>query len=86
MKNGQNFYHVYHVVALYELALTTAVPEQKKIMIDMAARWYDYVLHPPRNRPRDAFSEPDSFVKKITRFRANRHNYNFEELRRAAAG
>ncbi|MGD0142968.1 MAG: D-glucuronyl C5-epimerase family protein [Rhizomicrobium sp.] len=86
MKDGRNFYHVYHVVALYELALGARVPEQKKILIDMAARWHDYIVRPARHRAESGFSDPDSFVKKITRFRANRHAYNFEELRRAATG
>ncbi len=89
MKYGQNFYHIYHVVALYELALTTPDPAHKKVLTDFAAHWMDYTRSPKHHHltGRVSFSEPDSFVKKIARFRAVPNTYGFEELRaKATAG
>ena len=84
LKKGRNFYHMYHVVALYELALTSSMPAQRKVLTDMAARWHAYTLGAAQDRGRGTFFEPDIFTKKIARFRADGHRHSFDELRRNA--
>ena len=86
MKDGENFYHLYHVVALYELALVTADPSQRKILTESASKWLAYTRD-PKHRPvasSATFAEPDDFVKKIERFRVLPNKYGFEELQARA--
>jgi hypothetical protein len=86
IKNSENFYHSYHIVALYELAITAADPAQRKILADCANRWLDYTKSSKHDHliGKASFAPPESFVKKITRFRALPHNHSLEELRALA--
>jgi hypothetical protein len=86
IKKSENFYHGYHVVALYELAITTPDPAQRKIIADFANRWLDYIKSPKHDHliGKASFVPPESFVKKITRFRALPHTHSFDELRALA--
>ncbi len=80
VKRDENFYHSYHVTALYELSLTTPFADQRKVITDYAARWLGYVADQPSGKR--VFVDPVSFVKKIERFRIIPHQSQF---RRAAA-
>jgi hypothetical protein len=81
-KNGENFYHSYHVAALYEVAITASDPAQRKIIADRANRWLDYTRSSRHDHliGKARFAAPDGFVKKIARMRALPHDYGFDEL------
>ncbi len=85
MKNGkENFYHVYHTVALYELAMTAREPSHRKILADFAERWFTYLSsskHKHLGSPY-VFSDPDRFVRTINRNRIFSHEFDFEKLRK----
>lgn len=85
-KNGENFYHGFHITALYEVAMTTRDPAQRKFIAGYADRWLDYIKSPKHDHliGRARFTAPDSFVKKISRFRAVPQNRSFDELRAMA--
>lgn len=86
MKEGENFYHLYHVVALYQLALVAAEPAQRRILADFATKWLAYARD-PKHRAKDGtavFAEPQDFVKKIERFRALPNKLAFEQLQAKA--
>ena len=87
MKKGrENFYHSYHVTALYELALTTRDPRQRKLLTDYAALWHSYIgdaQHRAR-APKFVFAEPAMFVRSLNTLRALRQPKSFEELQATA--
>jgi hypothetical protein len=86
MKKKQNFYHTYHLVSLYELALTARSPEQRQVMIDMADRWLDYTHDPAHDHlaGRVSFAPPAAFVSKIASFRVGHSHHSFDDLRMRA--
>lgn len=86
-KDGENFYHLYHVAALYELALITQERAQRKILCDFADKWLGY-MQDPKHRSfggKASFAEPSEFVRKIERFRALPNKLDFDQLRSHAA-
>lgn len=87
MKNGrENYYHVYHVVALYLLALTAHDPAQRNALTGMAQRWETYIesdLH-KRLGPDAVFSKPQKFLKRINRLRAVPGASKFAALKKMA--
>jgi len=86
-KDGENFYHLYHVAALYELALITQERTQRKILCEFADRWLGY-MQDPKHRSfggKASFAEPSEFVRKIERFRALPNKLDFDQLRSRAA-
>jgi len=87
MKNGrENYYHVYHVVALYLLALTARDRAQREALTDMAQRWERYVesdLHKQLGAE-VAFSKPQKFLKRLNRLRAVPGVSKFAALRKMA--
>jgi hypothetical protein len=86
IKRGENFYHSYHITSLYELAITTNDPTQRKALAGYGDRWLGYTESAKHDhlKGRARFAPPDTFVKKITRFRALPHSHTFEELRKLA--
>jgi hypothetical protein len=85
-KKSENFYHSFHVTALYEVAIIAGDPEQRRRIASYANRWLDYTQGPKHHHliGRAHFAPPDSFVKKIARFRALQHSHTFDELRALA--
>ncbi|MBV8798397.1 MAG: hypothetical protein JO208_01090 [Alphaproteobacteria bacterium] len=85
-KNGhQNFYHSYHVAALYELALTVEEPELRRCFADWAERWLAYMKDPVHTGRRDyVFIDPGHFARSIGNFRANKQPHSFTDLRTRA--
>ena len=86
IKKSENFYHSYHVAALYELAITAGDPVQRRIIADHANRWLDYIGSSRHDHliGKATFVAPDSFIKKFTRFRALPNTHSFDELRALA--
>jgi hypothetical protein len=84
LKKGKNFYHAYHVVSLYDLALCTRDSVARKAMTDMAARWYSY-MNDRKHAARGGFagfSDPDSIARNLARLRAvDGQPHSFEALR-----
>jgi hypothetical protein len=80
MKNGENFYHMYHCVALCELALTVSDAAQRDLLASTALRWLGYADKRRGDDGKVRFSDPDTFVRKLARFRAARVNHTFNEL------
>jgi hypothetical protein len=85
-KKGENFYHSFHVTALYEVALAANDPEQRRLIASYANRWLDYTQDAKHHHlvGRMHFASPDDFVKRIARFRALQHSHSFDELRALA--
>ena len=87
MKNGrENYYHVYHVVALYLLALTTRDFSQRKALTDMAQHWENYVeadMHKQLGSEA-VFSKPQKFLKRMNRLRAMPGPSKFMTLKKLA--
>ena len=87
MKHGkENFYHPYHIVALYELALSTPLPPQRKALAEMASLWLGYMESDAHKRLGDriVFASLEGFVRKMNRFRAIPSVQSFKELRERA--
>jgi hypothetical protein len=84
---GQNFYHSYHVAALYELALAANEPEERRVLVEYADRWLAYIQDSKHKaRPdRFVFSDPAKFAGMINNVRAIRGQRSFDELRAQAS-
>ena len=87
MKNGrENYYHVYHVVALYLLALTARDPAQREALANVAQRWESYIesdLH-KRLGTEAVLSKPQKFLKRMNRLRAVAGPSKFKVLKKMA--
>jgi len=86
-KKDENFYHMYHVVALFELARTMDDAGERRIVTGMARRWLDYTRDPrhAHSRKKSSFADPDGFIRAIARGRGLAHDYDFAGLQRLAA-
>lgn len=88
MKRGrENFYHSYHIAALYELALTTEDRRQRQALTDYAQRWLSY-MQDERHKVegnRFVFTNPATFVRSLNTFRALRAPRTFQQLQASAA-
>lgn len=87
MKHGrENFYHSYHVAALYELALTTNEPEQRTALVEWATYWLHYMEDQRHKASSDrfVFSDPAGFTTIINRLRAGGEVKTFEGLQAMA--
>ena len=86
-KNGhENFYHSYHVTALYELALTVQEPRLRNSFTECADRWLAY-MDDPMHKSRGSqysFWDPAKFANTIGRFRGVMQPHSFAELRAKA--
>jgi hypothetical protein len=85
-KKSENFYHSFHVTALYEVAILASDPDQRRLIAGYANRWLDYTQNPKHQHliGRMHFASAEGFVTKIARFRAVQHGHSFEELRALA--
>lgn len=85
-KKNENFYHSYHITALYEVAITASDPAQRKLIAACADRWLGYIKSAKHHHlmGRARFMPPENSVKSIGRFRAAVHDHSFEALRALA--
>jgi hypothetical protein len=79
---GYNFYHTYHVVALFELSRMTHDIEAAQIILTFARKWLDYIRSPPThyNRQRRVFADPEKVFRQVTSNRGRRSRGTFSEL------
>ena len=84
---GFNFYHTYHVCALFELCAMTRDDATRKVLRDFASKWLDYIKVPSARiaKQRLSFSDPEKVLKQVSNGRGRRSGPSFEELVRSAA-
>ena len=69
---GYNFYHTYHVAALFELSRMTKDDPARRTIREFALKWLDYINSPAPAAAGSQFSDPNRILRQIANGRGRR--------------